>query len=80
MMEAIKTTAEYTIYKKRSGRFGVQGNNKKWINGEEKIKILLDAKLIKATPSKKIEEPTEESSEATAPQATAASTDEKTEA
>jgi len=40
-MEIVKRTKEHTIYKKRSGRFGVQGLDKKWINGDEKTQILL---------------------------------------
>lgn len=52
-MESIKKTDSYTIYKKRSGRYGVMGANQKWINGADKTKILLEAKLIKAAPKKK---------------------------
>jgi hypothetical protein len=44
----VKKTDQYTIYKKRNGRFGVLGKNKKWINGNEKAKILLNEGLIKA--------------------------------
>jgi hypothetical protein len=47
-MEVVKKTDDYTIVKKRSGRYGVKGNNKKWINGNDKIQILVDAGLIKA--------------------------------
>ena len=54
-MEVVKKTGEYTIYKKKSGRYGVQGSNKKWINGDEKIKILLSEGLIKATAPKPVE-------------------------
>ena len=41
-METVKTTKEFKILKKKSGRFGVKAANGKWINGEEKVKILLD--------------------------------------
>lgn len=60
-MEVVKETKEYTVYKKKSGRYGVQGSNKKWINGDEKVKILLAEGLIKApTPKPKEEAPAEE--------------------
>ena len=60
-MKTIKETKEYTIIEKRSKRYGVRNNEtRKWINGEEKIKILLKEKLIKAAPPKKVEEPKEE--------------------
>ncbi len=60
-MKLIKKTKEHTIYQKRSGRYGVQSNSKKWINGEDKVKILSKAKLItlKAAAPKK-EEPVAE--------------------
>lgn len=45
-MEIVKETKEFTIIKKRSGRYGVQTPNKKWINGDDKTKILVDAGLI----------------------------------
>ncbi|MDB5038744.1 MAG: hypothetical protein JWQ35_2272 [Bacteriovoracaceae bacterium] len=45
-MEKVKTSAEYTIFKKRSGRYAILSNQKKYILGEEKIKILLKEKLI----------------------------------
>ncbi len=57
-MEVVKETKEYTIYKKKSGRYGVKDKSKKWVNSEEKVKILLSEGLIKVTPKKK-EEPAE---------------------
>ncbi len=60
-MKLIKKTKDYTIYQKRNGRYGVQNMAKKWINGEDKVKILSSEKLIKlsaAAPKK--EEPAEE--------------------
>lgn len=55
-METIKRSAEYTIFKKRNDRFAVVDGNNKWVNGEEKVKILLKEKLIKLTAPKKKEE------------------------
>ena len=48
-MEVVKKTDDYTIFKKKSGRYGVKGKNNKWINGDDKIKILADEGLIKLT-------------------------------
>lgn len=68
-MELVKKAETYTVYKKRNGRYGVKDAQGKWINGEEKVKILLAEKLIKA-PEPKPAEPVEEaqSDEATEPQ------------
>ena len=64
-METVKKTAEYTILKKRSGRYAVRGPKKQWITGEDKVKILLAEKLIKAPEPKPVEEepPAEEAAE-----------------
>lgn len=79
-MEIVKKSENYTIFKKRNGRFSVQGKNKKWINGEEKAKILADEGLIKlsvAAPAPAEQEATEETAadqnvdEEVAPQAEA---------
>ena len=51
-MEVVKSTKEYTIFKKRNGRYGVKKPNGSWINGEEKVKILLDQGLIKVAEPK----------------------------
>lgn len=51
-MEIVKKTKSYTVIKKRSGRFGVLGANGKWINGNDKIKILLEEGLIKVPAPK----------------------------
>lgn len=64
-METVKKTAQYTILKKRSGRYAVRGAKKQWITGEDKVKILLAEKLIKAPEPKPVEEepPAEEAAE-----------------
>lgn len=64
-METVKETKEYRVVKKRSGRFGVQTPRGKWINGEEKAKILVAEGLIK-TGLKKEEAPAEAEAEAAA--------------
>ena len=65
-MEIVKRTSEYTIIKKRNGRYGIQTKGRKWINGDEKVKILLEAGLIKA-PEPKPAEPEPAAEEAEAP-------------
>jgi len=53
-VETIKTTDEHVIVKKRSGRYGVKLKKDKgaWLNGEDKVKVLLAAGLIKQSESK----------------------------
>lgn len=60
-MEVVKKTKEFTVVKKRSGRYGVKNAQDKWVNGEEKVKILLAEGLIKAAlPKVEEEAPAEE--------------------
>ncbi len=75
-MEIVKQTDEYEIVKKRSGRYGVRGKNRKWVNGDEKVRILLAEKLIKAPEPKAPEAeappedvPAEQAAEASAEEA-----------
>ncbi len=67
-METVKKTQEDTIVKRRSGRYGVRGSDKKWTTGDENVKILAGAGLITA-PRKKAPPPeapaAEEASEET---------------
>jgi hypothetical protein len=58
-IEMVKKTESYTILKKRSGRYGIRDNRRKWIHGEQKVKILLQEGLIKP-PAQKKEKPAEE--------------------
>lgn len=67
-MEVVKKTDDHVIVKKRSGRYGVRDASKKWVGGDEKVKILADAGLI--TPPKKKETPPPEAEEAAAEEAT----------
>lgn len=64
-MKVIAKTDEYTIYQKRSERYAVQGADRAWINGDQKVAILLQHKLIEA-PQPKAPAPEEASEEATA--------------
>ncbi|MGH1485733.1 MAG: hypothetical protein ACRBCI_05880 [Cellvibrionaceae bacterium] len=65
-MQTTKKTAEYTVFKRADGRYAVKGNDKKFINGEDKVKILIAEGLLTA-PSPKPAEPeaAEEASEET---------------
>ncbi len=69
-MKVVARTDEYTIYQKRSERYAVQDSGKGWVNGDAKVAILLQHKLIEA-PRPKAPEP-----EAEAPAAEEASTEE----
>ena len=63
-MKVLKKTDDYTIYQKRSGRMGVRDADKNWVNGEDKVRILVEAKLLEIKlPEPKAEEP--EAEEAT---------------
>jgi len=62
-VKKVKTAGDYSIYQKRSGRYAVRDQAKKWVNAEDKTKVLLDAGLIKVSEAKPApREGTEESS------------------
>lgn len=73
-MEVVKTTDNYTVVKKRNGRYGVKNKSKKWVNADEKVKILLAEGLIKVSVA--AEKPAEEAPEEAAAEET--STEEAT--
>jgi len=54
-MESVKKTEKYEIVKKRSGRYAVRDVKRNWLNGDEKVRILLAEKLMKAPVPKKKE-------------------------
>lgn len=70
-MKLIKRTAEYKIFMRGDERFAVQDSNGKPVNGEEKVRILVEEELIKVT----VPAPKEE-----APEAAVAASDEAVEA
>jgi hypothetical protein len=55
-MEIVKKTEEYQIIKKRNGRYGIRRVDRKWVTGDEKVKILVAEGLIKAAPANKAPE------------------------
>ncbi len=74
-MKVTKKTAEYTVYQKRNNRYAVKGADSKWLNGDDKVKVLLAEGLIKLTAAAAKEEaPAEEpaADEAAADEAPAA--------
>ncbi len=72
-MKLVKKTAEYSIYKRSDDRYAVKDANKKAVNGEEKVKILLAEELIKVTlPAEPEEAPAEEAAEEEAAETEAA--------
>ncbi len=60
-MELTKKTADYSIFKKRNGRFGVKNAAGKWVNAADKTAILSKEGMIKLSPKKAA--PAEESAE-----------------
>ena len=67
-MELIKKTAEHRIYQRRDARYAVTDADKRPVNGDEKVAILLAEGLVKA-PALKQPEP--EAPEATEEEAAA---------
>ncbi|MCB1705730.1 MAG: hypothetical protein KDI17_12760 [Halioglobus sp.] len=52
-MKLVKKTAEYSIYQRGDERYAVKGANKKAINGDDKVAVLLAEELIKAPAAAK---------------------------
>jgi hypothetical protein len=69
-VKKVKKTNDYSVFQKRSGRYAVRDNDKKWLHGEDKTKVLLGEGLIKlpepkpAAPAEPEAAPAEESTEA----------------
>ena len=57
-MKLIKKMADYKIFMRGDDRYAVQDANGKPVNGEEKVRVLVEEDLIKVTlPSPKEEAP-----------------------
>lgn len=67
-MEVVKKKDDLTIVKKRSGRYGVRKSNGQWLNGADKVAVLLAEGLITA-PAPKAEPEPEVEAEAPAEEA-----------
>ena len=60
-MKIVKKTADYTIYQRGDERYAVQDASKTAINGDDKVRILVEEGLIKAAlPAEPVEEVAEE--------------------
>ena len=59
-MKVVVKNDEYTIYQRRDGRYAVEGTDKKAINGDDKVAILVANELIKAVVPAAPEEVPEE--------------------
>jgi hypothetical protein len=59
-MKLVKKTADYSIYKRSDDRYAVKDANKKPVNGDEKVKIMLAEDLIKVAAPAEPEAPAEE--------------------
>jgi hypothetical protein len=60
-MKVEKKTAEYTILKRSDGRYAVKSSKNKFVNGDDKVAILI-AEGLRAAPAPKpvaVEEPAE---------------------
>jgi hypothetical protein len=66
-MKIIKRTDGYIVIEKRNGRYGVRNKHRKWVGGEEKLKVLTELGLVeapkKAAPSDSDNAESETSSE-----------------
>jgi len=65
-MKEIKSIGDNKIFEKKSGRYAVKDGNKKYINGDDKAKVLADAGLVTiavAKPKPVEEAPQEETTE-----------------
>ena len=56
-MKVVAKTDEYTIYQRRDERFAVQNNERSWVNGDAKVAILVEHKLIAVAAPKPAPEP-----------------------
>jgi len=66
-MKVILRTKQHTVYKKKSGRFAVKDAEKNWVNGDDKVAVLLAEGLVKTAPPAVAEAPVAEAPVAEAP-------------
>ena len=67
-MKVVASTDDYTIYVRRDGRHAIKGADKAPINGDDKVRILLEHGLVTAPAPKEPEPeeaPAEEAADAT---------------
>lgn len=61
-MKIVRTTENYTVIQKRSGRYGVFTKQRKWLNGGEKVEVLKKEGLLSTPATAEKEEESSESS------------------
>jgi hypothetical protein len=59
-MKVILRTKQHTVYEKKSGRFAVKDAEKNWVNGDDKVAVLLAEGLVKTAPPAVAEAPVKE--------------------
>lgn len=59
-MKLVKKTDEYSIYLRGDKRYAVENAHKKPVNGDEKVRILVEEGLVKVAAPAKVEEPVAE--------------------
>ncbi len=63
-MEVVKKSKEFTVLKKKNGRYAVKNSKGKFVNAADKVSILVAEGLIKLPTPKAVEEaPAEEAAE-----------------
>lgn len=70
-MKTVKKTAEYTIFQRNDERYAIQRPDRSWINGDEKVAILI-AEDLRKKPEPKPAEPEAPAEEAAAGEEAAA--------
>lgn len=63
-MKVVAKSDEYTIYQRRDQRYAVKDGERQWVNGDAKVAILLEHKLIDVVAAKPAPEPEPEVVEA----------------
>jgi len=68
-MKTVKRAAGYTVMQRGDGRYSVRGSDKKWINGDAKVEILMKEGLLPEQPKMKPQPEHTKASEETTPEA-----------
>ena len=63
-MKLVKKTDEYSIYQRGDNRYAVKDANKQPVNAEEKVRILVEAELLKVAVPLKPEAPAADEADA----------------
>jgi len=79
-VKVVARTDEYTIYQRRDERYAVKSAERQWVNGDAKIAILVEHKLIDVAVPKPAPEPEPEASESAAEETEAVAEDASAEA